>query len=68
LPYFVFYEKFGEELLKKMLFWRKIIDFDGALTPKQKPVMTEIEIAEFKWVLDRIGFFEYNDINCVKSN
>lgn len=68
LPYFVFYEKFGEELLKKMLFWRKIIDFDGALTPKQKPVMTGIEIDEFKWVLDRIGFFEHNDVNCAKSN
>jgi 4-hydroxy-tetrahydrodipicolinate synthase len=58
LPYFVFYERYGEELLKKMLHWRGIIDSDAAIEPHQKPAMTELEVIEFKWILERIGFLK----------
>jgi len=60
LPYLVFYEANGEELLKKMLHWRGVIDYDTIIPPSAKPDMTKEELKVFKSVLDRIGFFDFD--------
>lgn len=63
LPYLVFYDANGEELLKKMLHWRGVIDCDLVIPPSQKPNLTTQELAIFKGVLNRIGFFDFNAKN-----
>jgi len=57
LPYFVFYDQYGEELLKKMLMWRGIIDCDKIIPPRNRSPISEAELEEFRWVLDRIGYY-----------
>lgn len=57
LPYFVFYDAYPEELLKKMLHMRGIIDCPRIIPPRASRPMSELEFNEFKWILDRIEFF-----------
>jgi len=56
MPYFMFYDRYPEELLKAMLYERGIIDHPDIILPRAKQPMSEIEWREFNWVLNRIGF------------
>ncbi len=56
LPYFMFYEEYSEELLKKMLHMRGIIACPDALKPRAPARMSEAEWKEFLWTLERIPF------------
>lgn len=61
LPYLGIFEQYYEELPKKMLKWRGIISSDKLISPcSSRPLITESELEEFRWVLNKIGFFEYN--------
>lgn len=59
LPYLVFYEANSEELLKKMLYWRGIIDCDLVIQPCQKPPLSPQELKIFRGVLEDIGYFDF---------
>ena len=54
MPYFTFYDNYSEELLKRILFERKVIDHPNVLSPRSKEPMSEAEWREFEWILDRI--------------
>jgi 2-keto-3-deoxy-L-arabinonate dehydratase len=56
MPYFAFYEANSEELLKKMLHMRGIIDHPDIYGPLAAKPISQIEWQEFNWTLDRIGF------------
>jgi 4-hydroxy-tetrahydrodipicolinate synthase len=56
LPYFMFYDTYHEELLKKMLHLRGVIDCPDPIAPRAAKPMGDVEWREFEWVLDRIGF------------
>ena len=56
LPYLTFYMSYPEELLKKMLHARGVIDTPAVLAPPAAAAMSEFEWREFNWVLDRIGW------------
>jgi len=56
MPYFAFYDAYGEELLKEMLYIRGIIDHPDIYKPAARKPMSKIEWQEFDWILDRIGF------------
>ncbi len=56
LPYLEFYLDYPEELLKSMLHERGVIDCPDVLAPPASVPMSEVERAEFAWVLDRIGW------------
>jgi dihydrodipicolinate synthase/N-acetylneuraminate lyase len=56
LPYLTFYMDHSEELLKKMLHLRGVIDCPAVIEPRQAPPMSEVEWREFEWVLRRIGY------------
>jgi len=55
MPYFAFYDNYSEELLKTMLYERKVIDYPDIIPPRAKEPMSKIEWKEFNWILDRIG-------------
>lgn len=57
LPYRVFYDSFGNELLKDMLFRRGVIDCPDQISPAGVSSMDASLRKEFDWVLDRIGFW-----------
>ena len=59
LPYLVFYEANSEELLKKMLYWRGIIDCDFVIQPCQKPPLSPQELKIFRGVLEDICYFDF---------
>lgn len=61
LPYFMFYEQYSEELLKRMLYQRGIIACPDALKPAVPSRMSEVEMAEFQWTLERIPFTPWKD-------
>ncbi len=61
LPYFLFYQDNGEQLLKTMLYWRGIISNDFVITPNILRVMTEGELKVFRGVLEDIGYFDYKN-------
>lgn len=56
LPYFVFLEMYPEELLKRMLHRRGIIDCPQIIAPRSGKPMSAIELRELDWVLERIGY------------
>ena len=56
LPYLMFYMDHSEELLKRMLHLRGVIDCPAVIEPRQAPPMSEVEWREFEWVLRRIGY------------
>ena len=56
LPYLMFYMDHPEELLKRMLHFRGVIDCPAVIEPRQAPPMSEVEWREFEWVLRRIGY------------
>lgn len=56
LPYFVYYDTFHEELLKRMLHLRGVIDCPDIIPPRRMPPIGEAEWNEFRWVLERVGF------------
>ena len=56
IPYLLFYSGHGEELLKKMLHLRGIIDCPNIIPPPRLAPMSDVEWEEFRWVLERIGF------------
>lgn len=56
LPYFVFYNDYPQELLKKMLHARGVIDCPKVIPPPAAAPMSEAEQREFEWTLDRIGW------------
>jgi len=56
MPYHAFYEANSEELLKRMLHMRGIIDHPGIYGPLAAKPLSEVEWQEFNWTLDRIGF------------
>ena len=58
LPYFMFYDRYPEELLKAMLYERGVIDHPEIILPRAKEPMSKIEWQEFNWILDRIGLRE----------
>jgi 2-keto-3-deoxy-L-arabinonate dehydratase len=55
LPYLMFYMDHPEELLKKMLHLRGVIDCPAVIEPRQAPPMSDVEWREFEWVIRRIG-------------
>ena len=55
LPYFMFYNDFGEELLKAILHRRGVIDCPKVIDPPAAAPMSEVEWREFEWVLERVG-------------
>jgi 4-hydroxy-tetrahydrodipicolinate synthase len=56
LPYFVFLEMYPEELLKRMLHRRGVIDCPQIIPPRSQKPMSAIELRELDWVLERIGY------------
>jgi len=56
LPYFIFYNDHSNELLKRMLHLRGVIDCPAVIPPAVAPEMSDAEREEFDWVLERIGF------------
>jgi len=56
LPYLMFYMDHPEELLKRMLHFRGVIDCPAVIEPRQATPMSEVERREFEWVLQRIGY------------
>lgn len=56
LPYLMFYMDYSEELLKRMLHLRGVIDCAAVISPRQSRPMSEVEWRELEWVLDRIGY------------
>jgi dihydrodipicolinate synthase/N-acetylneuraminate lyase len=60
LPYFVFYDMYPEELLKKMLHLRGIIDCPRIIPPRAGKPMSDVEWREFEWVLQRIRFSKFH--------
>lgn len=56
LPYFVFYDAYPEQLLKEMLYRRGIISNPDIIPPRSSKRMSDVEMREFNWILDRIGF------------
>ena len=56
LPYFMFYQDYSEELLKKMLHRRGIIRCPDPLKPCVPVRMSDVQWKEFCWALDRIPF------------
>jgi len=56
LPYFMFYNDYSEELLKRLLHLRGILDCSAPIAPRQASQMTDIEWRELDWVLKRIGY------------
>ncbi len=67
LPYFTFYNDHPEELLKKMLHMRGVLDCPAPVDPPNKPPMSDIEWREFQWILDRIGY-DANTVNRSENN
>ena len=55
LPYFQFYDAYPDELLKKMLYLRGVVDCPNQIGPAGKAPMSEIEWREFDWILERVG-------------
>ncbi|MFH1741162.1 MAG: dihydrodipicolinate synthase family protein [bacterium] len=56
LPYLQFYLDYPDELLKKMLHERGVIDCPDTIAPRAFSPMSEAEWREFNWVLNRIGW------------
>jgi len=56
VPYLEFYLDYPEELLKWMLYERGVMDCPNVLAPPAAAPMSDVERAEFNWVLDRIGW------------
>lgn len=56
LPYFMFYDDYPEELLKRLLHLRGVLDSPAVIAPRQAPPISEVEWRELGWVLDRIGY------------
>lgn len=56
LPYFMFYNDYSEELLKRLLHLRGVLDCPAVIAPRQAPPISDIEWRELDWVLDRIGY------------
>ncbi len=63
LPYLQFYLDYPEELLKWMLCERGVIACPLPLPPPAARPMGTAERAEFRWVLERIGFHEYRPLH-----
>ncbi|HPG66962.1 MAG TPA: dihydrodipicolinate synthase family protein [Candidatus Hydrogenedentes bacterium] len=56
LPYFMFYDDHSEELLKKMLHRRGVLECPAVIDPPKAPPMSEVEWRELEWVLERIAY------------
>jgi len=56
LPYLEFYLDYSEELLKRMLYDRGVIDCPDIIAPRAAPAMSEAEREAFDRVLDRISW------------
>jgi 4-hydroxy-tetrahydrodipicolinate synthase len=56
LPYLQFYLDCPEELLKRMLHQRGILDCPEIIAPRAAAPMSDVEAREFEWVLDRIDW------------
>jgi len=55
LPYFLFYDMYPDELLKRMLYIRGVIDCPRLIEPSGRAPMSEIEWREYEWILERVG-------------